>query len=261
MMEDGPAGLIKFAARAGLNKVCLFTETPMAADGSAMFPVVQPAEARSFRTLLRDHGLSITNAEYFPVVPDGDVSHYRPSLDLAAELGAKRVVTHIHEEEEHRIADQLAALCGLAGQRDMEVGLEFTGFAAGCNNLPAAVSLYQRINAANLCIAIDVLHLLRTGGTLEMLRSLDPDMIGYAQICDGPHMQVTADYIDEAMNRMIPGQGVFPLEEFITLLGAHVDLDIEVPNFHRPQDHDAQKWARSAIAASQALIEKRNREE
>lgn len=257
MMAGGPEGLVRFAAEAGLDGVCLFTATPLNADGGNMFPVVEPAAAAAFRRLLRDHDLRIINAEYFPVMPGRDVTEYLPAITLAAELGAKRLVTHVHETESQRAADQLSKLCAIARDHGLDVGLEFTGFAGGCNSLASAVALHGRVGQPNLGIAIDALHLFRTGGTLAQLQAVDPQIIAYAQLCDGPDFRITNDYIEEAMNRMIPGEGVFLLRDMVTLLGPHVDIDVEVPAHALPAGSSATAWARRAVAASRDLFAER----
>ena len=257
MMEGGPEGLVRFAAEAGLNGVCLFTATQLDANGRDMFPVVEPSSASSFKRLLRDHDLRIINAEYFPVMPDRDVAAYLPSVSLAAELGAKRLVTHIHETDGQRAEEQLSKLCAIARDSGLDVGLEFTGFAGGCNSMASAVALHGRVDQPNLGIAIDALHLFRTGGTLAEVRAVDPAIIAYAQLCDGPDFRIADSYIEEAMNRMIPGEGVFPLRDLVALLGPHVDIDVEVPGHTLPAGLAATAWAHSAIAASRDLFAER----
>tara|TARA_R110000824_G_scaffold209_22_gene1133 strand:+ start:6694 stop:7560 length:867 start_codon:yes stop_codon:yes gene_type:complete len=253
MMDGGPEGLVRFVAEAGLDGICLFTATPLDANGRDMFPVVDPATATSFKRLLRDHDVGIINAEYFPVMAEIDVAEYRPAIGLAAELGAKRLVTHIHEPDQQRAEDQLSKLCAMAFAHGLEVGPEFTGFSAGCNSLSAAVALYGRVNLPHLTIAIDALHLFRTGGTLEQLQAVDPAAIGYVQLCDGPDFQLSDDYLDEAMNRMIPGEGVFPLRKLVALLDPHVD--IEVPSFADPEGSEAKAWAHRAVTASRNMFD------
>ena len=255
MMDGGAEGLVRFAAEAGLDRVCLFTATPVDGNRRDMFPTVRPAEAAAFKTLLNDLDVQIINAEYFPVTAEHDVSAYLPAVALAAELQAKRIVTHIHETDPNRAADQLAELCTMASKHSLEVGLEFTGFAAGCNSLMRAVALHGRMNQSNLTIAIDALHLFRTGSTLDQLQAVDPDIIGYAQLCDGPDFYRSDEYLDEAMNRMIPGEGVFPLKKLVALLGPHVDIDIEVPDFAGSAGSDSKSWAHRAIAASRNLFD------
>lgn len=255
MTQGGPTGLVRFAAKAGLKKICLFTATPLTADGKPMFATVEPSDKAEFQSLLADNGISIINAEYFPIMPETDVTGYAAPLELAAELGAKRAVTHIHEVDPARIADQLGTLCAMANELGMGIGLEFTGFAMGCDSLENAVKLHQAMNQSNLKIAVDALHLFRTGGTLDQLTALDPQIIGYAQICDGPHFRKSDDYVEEAMNRMLPGEGMFPLRALLDLMGDHVDLDIEVPHFASAPRFDPEDWAHQAIAASKRLLE------
>ncbi|AMO70808.1 sugar phosphate isomerase/epimerase family protein [Sphingorhabdus sp. M41] len=255
MTEGGPDNLVRFAAETGLDGVCLFTSTPLDANGRDMFPVVDPTAAPSFKRLLRHHDVRIINAEYFPVMAELDVAQYLPGISLAAKLGAKRVVTHIHESAKPRAEDQLTKLCTIALDHELEVGLEFTGFAAGCNSLANAIALHDRVDQPNLKIAIDALHLFRTGGTLEQLQAIDPATIGYAQLCDGPDFRLSKNYLDEAMNRMIPGEGVFPLKKMVALLGPHVDIDIEVPNFANPARSSAKPWAQRAVTGSRYLFD------
>ncbi|MEP3226179.1 MAG: TIM barrel protein [Parasphingorhabdus sp.] len=254
MTQGGAKGLVVFAARQGLTKVCLFTASPVSQTGENLFPVVVPKEEQDFAALLDDNGISILNAEYFPVIPDKDVADYEPTLALAARLGAKRAISHIHERDPARAEDQLAALCSMAMQMDLEIGLEFTGFAPGCNSLDTAIKLHQKANQPNLTIAIDALHLFRTGGTMAQIQTLDPEVVGYAQLCDGPHLQQSTSYIEEAMNRMIPGEGQFPLAALIDQLGEQVDWDIEVPQYNYTPDFDPEKWAIRAIKASKKLL-------
>lgn len=256
MMDGGPEGLVRFAAKAGLDRVCLFTATPTDENGRNMFPIVGAAKVKSFQDLLRQHDVRVINAEYFPVMNGQDVSQYLPAIASAAELGAKRLVTHIHETSRQRAEDQLFDLCEMANDNGLEVGLEFTGFAHGCNSLNAAVALHDRMNKSNLKIAIDALHLFRTGGTLDHLKAVDPAIIGYVQLCDGPDFRRSDDYVPEAMNRMIPGEGVFPLKELVSLLEPHVDIDIEVPNFEIVAEDERKSWASRAIAASQSQFDK-----
>ncbi|SIN62509.1 Sugar phosphate isomerase/epimerase [Parasphingorhabdus marina DSM 22363] len=255
MMDGGAEGLLRHAIGAGVKKLCLFTTSPLQDDGSPMFPEVNAAGADDFRIVLDAHDITIINAEYFPVMPDGDVAGYKPAIALAAALGARRIVTHIHATGRMLIQQQLHQLCDLAEAEGLDVGLEFTGLSPGCASLADAVRWYRRLDRSNLGIAVDALHFFRTGGTLDQLRAVEPECISYAQICDGPHLRVTNDYLDEAMNRMIPGEGTFPLREFVAAFADHVDFDVEVPCTRLPEGVTATQWADRALAASQVLFE------
>ena len=52
--------------------------------------------------------------------------------------------------------------------------------------------LVARAAHPNLAIGIDILHLVRSGGSPADVAALDRGLIGYAQLCDGESLAVTA---------------------------------------------------------------------
>src|SRR5690606_7042296 len=110
LAQGGPDALVRFAAKAGLKKVCLFTTSPLTEAGEEMFPIVAVADKKNFQSLLSDNQMSIINAEYFRVMPVLDVTQYKSALELVSELAARRAVTHIAETDSARSADQLGKL-------------------------------------------------------------------------------------------------------------------------------------------------------
>jgi sugar phosphate isomerase/epimerase len=97
------------------------------------------------------------------------------------------------------------------------------------------VQLVERIGLANLGVAVDALHLQRTGGLPQDLAGLRRGLLSYAQLCDGPALAdpsqalEPARYIAEAFDRLVPGEGTFPLAELVQVLPADLPLDVEVP--------------------------------
>jgi sugar phosphate isomerase/epimerase len=84
---------------------------------------------------------------------------------------------------------------------------------------------------------------------------LDPSIIGYAQLCDAPVVSKGGSYMQEAMfSRMTPGEGEFPLREWIAALPTNVEIGLEVPMIAElqagvsPRDH-----ARRVVAAARKL--------
>jgi len=118
--------------------------------------------------------------------------------------------------------------------------------------------LHAKLALPNLQIAVDALHFFRTGGRLDELRRVDPSIIGYAQICDGPDLRVGNDYLEEAMHRMIPGKGAFPLAEFLSALPPGIDIDIEVPSLGLA--HPRERAVEAINASCQLIEERRNRQ-
>ena len=81
---------------------------------------------------------------------------------------------------------------------------------------------------------IDALHFSRSGGLPAHVAQVDPALLRYAQICDAsPDMPGPGDtpaLIREARtDRLLPGEGVLPLDELVAVLPATAALAIEAP--------------------------------
>jgi sugar phosphate isomerase/epimerase len=259
-MEAGPLELVEIAARAGAQAVCIFVYLPPETLPGRKGPDVRfPAVERSMKTemlhRLRDNNVSVTNLEFFPLGPQVDVSAFAGALELGKELGGRRAVTHVHDANEERALDRLGQLCELAARFELDVGLEFLGLSAACASLERAVDLVKKARQPNLGIGVDPLHLVRTGGTPEEILAIDACRFSYAQLCDGLHLARSTDYLDEAFNRTLPGDGCFPLRELMSALPATVPLDVEVPSEAlRAQGITALQRATAAVEASRRLL-------
>lgn len=236
-----PLELVPIAAETGCGAVCVFVDSPeLPASGEEipklMFPVVTPAMQREMIERLRDYGVTVTNIEFFPLGADTVLENFRAKLALGAELGARLAVTHVHDPDTQRAIDTLARFGQLAAEFGLKAGLEFMGLSPACNSLQKAVSLVKQAGQANIGVAVDALHLVRTGGTPGEISALDPGLFAYAQLCDGPALEdpTTAldvdRYLKEAFDRLAPGEGVFPLVEMIKALPAAIFYDVEVPS-------------------------------
>lgn len=260
LMATAPADLVTIAAGAGYRHVCLFTHVPAVTltggGGLSPFPVVTEADRRLLLARLRNTGVTVTNVEYFPVAADVPIESYRPALALGAELGARRAVVHIHDKDDARAVDGLGRLADLARHYGLGVGLEFMGLSPACDSIARACWFLDQVRHPDLGVAIDALHLVRTGGTAGDIRAVAPRRIAYAQLCDGADILPSTDYRAEALDRLVPGQGAFPLVEIIRALPAAADLDIEAPSraLALAGGTGAAARAREALSLARALI-------
>jgi sugar phosphate isomerase/epimerase len=252
--------LIDIAAELGCNGVCVFVHEPanrISVPGGPRrrFPIIS-RNAVAVVQRLRENNQRVINVEFFPIRPETDVSGYRPALTLGAMLGAKRAVTHIHDIDGSRATENLGQLCDLASSVGLGVGLEFMTMSRGCASLDAAVRMVEAVGRHNLAIAVDALHLVRSGATPKDLAAVPAERLAYAQICDGRGLVPADSYMPEAMDRLIPGDGDFPLKDFIRSLPVDLDLDVEVPSTHlselgiTPLQH-----ATRAVRATRLLLE------
>jgi len=82
----------------------------------------------------------------------------------------------------------------------------------------------------------------RAGGAVADIAAIEPELIRYVQLCDGPLPQPVAIAETEAVcERLYPGDGDFPLFDFLRAAPRDQTLGIECPSLRR---------ARSGVSAA-----------
>ncbi len=191
-----------------------------------------PALRRETIAAMRDTGVHIGLGEGFRARSDGDVRDFAADLDLMAELGARRINAICIEDAmvaDGSGQDQLATLADMAIARGMAFTIEFTP-PHGINSFERALEACAHIGRGKARVLVDSMHFFRTGGTIDKLRAVDPDWIGYAQMCDARLAPHDDDYFMTAMfARGVPGEGELPLREWVAALPADCEIGLEVP--------------------------------
>lgn len=259
-MEASPVELVSIAADVGCQGVVVFTHVPAVGlpDGkpSRAFPLVTPDSKGAMLAALKSRAITVGNVEFFPIKSDVDVASYRDGLALGGELGAARAVTHVHDTDSARAVQNLGRLADIAGEYGLSLGLEFMGLTPGCDSIHKAAWFVEQVARSNLGIAVDALHLARTGGTPADIAALPAHYFAYSQICDGRGLHTSTDYLPEALDRLLPGDGDFPLLAMLEALPRHAALDVEVPSpTLASKGVPALERAREAVRRSRALIE------
>jgi sugar phosphate isomerase/epimerase len=233
-----PLELLKCVAELGCVGIsAALTPMPLAMFGYPDFhpyPAWSLAEdanlRREMKAALADTGVRIELGEGFRVGADRDVADYAAGLDIMADLGAVRINAVSMEPSLERTYDQLAQLADMVIARGMLFTIEFAPMNT-INNLASALDAIAHIGQGHAKVLIDAMHMFRSGGTVADIAALDPDVIGYAQLCDAPMVAPEGvPYFKEATcGRMVPGTGEFPLAEWIAALPADLPMGIEVP--------------------------------
>lgn len=226
LRDVNPVALPGVARAVGVDTVSVFV-TPPSPDLD-IFPRVTRADVAAFRAACSDNAVSVHNVEVFSIGPETNVADFSPALDLGAEIGATRLTALVQESDRRRAADGLAALADAAAARGIAVSIEFMKFSE-CRSIGAGAGLLLEIGHDNLSLLVDPLHLFRTGGTVADLAATDPGLIGAAQICDGPTQAPQSPFGEAVENRGIPGEGAFPLADFLAALPPNTPIDMEVP--------------------------------
>jgi sugar phosphate isomerase/epimerase len=252
-LELTPVELVPIAHEVGCQYICVFVCVPLP---QLPFTAMPPESAPELLRRLDATGIEVENVEFFPLTEDVDVESYRAPLELGAQIGGRRLVTVIDDTVRTRAAENLARLCDLGAEYGLKVGLEFMPLTRGCPNLATALELLGLVGKPNLGLATDPLHIIRSGGSFEDLLAVPPELFGYAQLCDGPDLVPRDDYWVEVFERLVPGEGVFPLATFLDALPAATPVDVEVPSVRRREAGGPPlELARRSAKASRELLE------
>lgn len=249
-LEVEPDALVSLAAKTGCQEVSVFTRQP---SSRSAFPLVNRDNVGLVTAALRESGVKINNIEAFLITPATEVQAFEPALELGAELGARGLSTQLFDDDEPRLLGNLVALCDMASRLGLKVAIEFMPLTPAWKTLPAAAGLVQRLAHPNLTLGIDILHLVRSGGSPEDVARLAPELVAYAQLCDGADLTVTDDYAEEAVgNRLTPGEGAFPLRALLQALPAGTPLELEIP---QPPRRPPLERIQHAVSMTRKLME------
>lgn len=187
-----------------------------------------PALRRETVAAMRDRDVSISLCEGFGVQPNVDVRACAADLDVLCELGGRRINAGSMDPDSSRTFDGLATIAEMADARGIETTIEIgTG---SLPHLPAALAAVRHVGRANFRLLIDTMHFFRFGGSVADIAALDPNLIGYVQLCDAPLLSGHATYMEEALHeRMAPGDGELPLLGLLSVLPRHLVVSVEVP--------------------------------
>ncbi|MER5756120.1 hypothetical protein [Streptomyces sp. NPDC002088] len=80
-------------------------------------------------------------------------------------------------------------------------------------------------------------------------------MIGYVQLSDNTIRQRSSVYREDSVNRMVPGEGEFPLAEILAALPPDVVIGLEVPMLSRAEaGEQTEDRARRCVRGARDLL-------
>jgi sugar phosphate isomerase/epimerase len=252
LTDTSPVELIRSAAAADFDLVSLWVNPP------APYPrqVLTPAGVSESAALIADTGVGVHHVEVFDLVSEAAVRAYRPALETGARLGAKAaLVIHGSNPDRAEVIDALAAFVELAAGYGLGVNLE--PIAMGQTRTLAEARDLIRAAGVDAGILYDTYHLMRSGGHPADVAAIEPGLIRYVQINDGPATIAPEEMLAEAAGeRLYPGEGVFPLVELLAAAPTNIPWAIETPSLRRARGGvTPQMQAQEAMAALRRLLE------
>ncbi len=233
VMDADPVALVRIGAGAGFDAVGLRIMPPFPTD--RIVPVIGDLPLqRRLRDALAETGQRILDVEAFWIFPDTDVAAWRPALDLAAELGARHVLTVGNDPDRGRLAANVARFCADAAERGLRIMLEFIPYSE-IRSLEDAAALLAEVQPADAGILVDAIHLSRSGGHPADIVRHDPELFTYAHLCDVPAAPPPPEGLrpEARGGRLYPGEGGLWLDDFVAAFRPGTPMVVEAPNAAR----------------------------
>lgn len=246
-----PPEMIYTAARAGYDAVSLRT-IPMGLPGEKPYDIAKDRDLlRRTRQAAQETGIWIHDTENARIADGVDVRSYETSLEAAAELGIRHILTNIWTDDKAFYTEQFEVLCEMAKSYNQTVSVEFVTWAS-VTNLAQVKALLTASGKENIGVVVDCLHFYRSRVVLEELDGCPGEWFHYVHLCDCekeiPSDQDALIHTGRA-ERLYPGEGAAPVRQIISRLPQAV-LGIEVPHLARLEEMGYEEHIRRALAAA-----------
>jgi sugar phosphate isomerase/epimerase len=251
LTDTQPQHAIRAAAEAGFDVCSLWIIPPPLFPS----PLVTPEKERECAAILADTGMEVIALEVFDLHSMAGVEDCKPLLEMGARLGGKAALTiNYSNPDRMETAEILARFAETAAGFGLATNLE--PVAGGKSQTLAEARDLIRGSGADVGICLDPHHLFRAGDTVADIATIEPGSIRYVQLCDGPIPQPPEIAETEAVcERLYPGDGGFPLLDFLRAAPHDVPLGIECPSLRRMQaGKSAADQAREGIAALRRVL-------
>jgi 4-hydroxyphenylpyruvate dioxygenase len=208
-------------AAAGFKGVELFENDLLSFNGTA----------RDVRKMVADLGLeTVTYQPFrdFEGMPEERrariMQRAERKFDTMAELGCDLLMICSNISPESlggidRAAADLNELGGRAAKRGMRVCFEALAWGRHINDYRDAWEAVRRADHPNVGVVLDSFHTFARKTDLRAIRNIPKDKIFLVQMADAPHLDM--DYLYWSRHfRNFPGQGDFPIDDFMDALDA-----------------------------------------
>ena len=204
VLDVDPPRAVEVAAEAGFDAVGLWF------DPSAW----SERTTRAVAARLEATGLTALDIE--PVILGRGDDPGDRIVDVATELGVANVLVASGPAAISEVERRLVELSERA-PAGLTLVLEFLPIFTVAT-LEDALDVVSAVDAPNVAVLVDTLHLHRSGGDPSLLTAVDRSLLPYLQVADAPAERPTsaAALREEALHgRLLPGEGELPLGEVV----------------------------------------------
>jgi len=243
------------AARAGYDFVS-FRPILMGLPDEPNYALAEnKAMLRQTKTALAETGLKVHDIELARIYDGVDLKTYVPAMEVAAELGARHVITSVWTPKRSYAIERLAELCDLAKTFGLTVNLEFVTWA-NVANLREAIDFGRAANRENCGILIDTLHFHRSRVTLDELDVVPREWFHFVHLCDAPkEIPTTTEGLIHTgrAERLYVGEGGIDIAGIVNRL-PEMPYSIELPHLERAKEMGYAEHARRCLETAKQYL-------
>jgi sugar phosphate isomerase/epimerase len=221
VQEFPPEDVVRAAAQAGFNAVGIWCEP----DNWSTQRTHDVASA------LCDTGLCALDLEVLWFKPGESIDTHDAVIDIALELGVRNVLCVSSEPDIAQTKRRFEHICRRAESGELRVVLEFLAITE-INSLHKALTVVRDVGHPVGGVLVDALHLYRTGTSAADLRSIEPNLLPYMQLCDASARLADDSpegLLEDALYlRQLPGDGELPLADILSQLDPQLPLSLEI---------------------------------
>jgi sugar phosphate isomerase/epimerase len=214
-----------------------------------------PELLRQTRRALEETGVRLHDIELARVKDGVDPRSYVPEFEVAAELGARAVLSSIWSADRTYAIDRFGEICDLAKPFGLTVDLESVPIAV-VHDLAGAVDVLRAAGRANAGLMIDTHHFHRARDRASDLDALPREWFHFAQICDAPG-KIPTDR-DEMIHvlreaRLYLGEGGIDVADILRHL-PDVPYSIELPHLARARELGYAEHAARCLESAKSYL-------
>lgn len=254
-VDTTPAMLAQVARANGCDAICAFLQ-PM--DVLPLMPQFEICHDRQMRAqtkaVMADLGVRLELAYPFTLSGRSNLADFAVMMDCAADLGARAINALLYDRDPQRRLDRFGAFCDMAAGHGLAVAAEFYP-PSQLPTLADALALVAAVGRPGQAgVNVDLLHLIRSGGSLNELRAAPPEAILIAQVADGP-AAAPADLLYEASSaRLLCGASEFDITGFLAALPEDCLVSVEIPRDDAVAHEPAAMRAGRALGSLRSLL-------
>lgn len=256
VLRASPPELIRLGAAAGYDYVGLRL---LEVTGGDAWPLASDRALLSeTRRAMSESGVGVLDVELVRLTPEFDAAALGPTLEVAAELGVRRILTQAHDSDWSRLVTNFGRLCDLLEPYSMTADVEFLTWTE-MRGFEEVLELLRAADRTNVGITVDTLHFYRSNCSLEGLKSVPTELFHFIQISDAP--TTPPDSVDGLIfaareDRLDPGSGGLELHRLLLQLPPDIDIAIEIPNSQLAARMSDEERVRRSLEATKALVAK-----